>query len=72
MLDAFSFVRQIESNGFCYVTDDGVYFDTIAFGDRYGKLAPPAALKSQSMDMKASDYQPPPNAPGKKVCNFDV
>jgi hypothetical protein len=81
MDEIIGFISQIELNGYSYVTDDGVYFDTLAFGDRYGKLAPPhstrpppeeadsvaEAIQSQVVKTSSNGYQPPLNTTQKKV-----
>jgi cysteinyl-tRNA synthetase len=57
--DIIEFIAQIESNGYTYVTEDGVYFDTLAFGDRYGKMAPPSSASlSPSQGGRAHESGP--------------
>jgi cysteinyl-tRNA synthetase len=31
-------IKMLEKKGFTYIIDDGVYFDTVKLGDRYGRL----------------------------------
>ncbi|ETW10241.1 cysteine-tRNA ligase, variant [Aphanomyces invadans] len=38
--EIIAYIQGLGANGFAYVTSDGVYFDTVAMGAKYGKLAP--------------------------------
>ncbi|RHY90836.1 hypothetical protein DYB35_004422 [Aphanomyces astaci] len=38
--EIIGYIQGLDSNGFAYSTSDGVYFDTVAMGSSYGKLAP--------------------------------
>ncbi|ETV87772.1 cysteine-tRNA ligase, variant 1 [Aphanomyces astaci] len=38
--EIIGYIQGLDSNGFAYATSDGVYFDTVAMGSSYGKLAP--------------------------------
>ncbi|OQR88857.1 cysteinyl-tRNA synthetase [Achlya hypogyna] len=44
--EILAYITTLERNGFAYRTTDGVYFDTVALGDDYGKLAPNAATEA--------------------------
>ncbi|EQC33113.1 cysteinyl-tRNA synthetase [Saprolegnia diclina VS20] len=51
--EILAYIKTLEANGFAYTTSDGVYFDTVALGAKYGKLAPNAA--TEISDVAASD-----------------
>ncbi|RHY33992.1 hypothetical protein DYB32_001226 [Aphanomyces invadans] len=38
--EIIAYIQSLGANGFAYVRSDGVYFDTVAMGAKYGKLAP--------------------------------
>ncbi|CAK4614784.1 hypothetical protein LEN26_010952 [Aphanomyces euteiches] len=48
--DIIAYVQGLEANNFAYTTSDGVYFDTVAMGSAYGKLAPSAATADDYAD----------------------
>ncbi|OQS07834.1 cysteinyl-tRNA synthetase, partial [Thraustotheca clavata] len=41
--EIIQYIETLKQNGFAYATSDGMYFDTVALGSEYGKLAPNAA-----------------------------
>ncbi|KAF0691787.1 Aste57867_17058 [Aphanomyces stellatus] len=53
--DIINYIQGLEANGFAYATADGVYFDTVALGDAYGKLAPSTAQDYQDIVVAADD-----------------
>jgi cysteinyl-tRNA synthetase len=47
--EIIAYIETLEKNGFAYSTCDGVYFDTVAMGMAYGKLAPSTPQEHENL-----------------------